>query len=94
MNIEQREHLVTRRRLLRQSFAFSALAALGSLPIAAAASPSSSTGANLLMIGDWGDDVDQIAQTRVLIFLRTRAPPAKSGRSPSLQPPATIVASS
>ena len=55
----------SRRRFLRQSFPFSAVTALDLLPIAAATTPSNSTGADLLMIGDWGNDVDQIAQTKV-----------------------------
>jgi tartrate-resistant acid phosphatase type 5 len=48
---------VTRRRFLKQSFAFSALAALGSLPRTASSLPSDpgAPGAtDLLMIGDWG----------------------------------------
>jgi hypothetical protein len=52
---------ISRRRFLRQSFAFSALAALSSPPLVAVASLTNSTVAGLLMIGDWGDDVDQIA---------------------------------
>lgn len=64
---------ISRRRFLRQSFAFSALEAFGSLPIMAAASPSNSAGADLLMIGDWGDDVDQIAQTKVATAMRSYA---------------------
>ena len=45
---------LTRRRFLRQSFAFSALAALGSLPALASAPESGAGAAELLMIGDWG----------------------------------------
>ncbi|MDE1175121.1 MAG: metallophosphoesterase [Edaphobacter sp.] len=44
---------LSRRRFLRQSFAFSAAAALGRLPLSAA--PMQRTdGSNWLMIGDWG----------------------------------------
>jgi tartrate-resistant acid phosphatase type 5 len=44
----------TRRRFLRQSFAFSALASLGSLPSLAAPAKSSKGSSHLLAIGDWG----------------------------------------
>jgi tartrate-resistant acid phosphatase type 5 len=55
---------ITRRRFLRQSFAFSALAALGS-DFALAHSPSAGPGAHeVLMIGDWGYENAE-AQTRV-----------------------------
>ncbi len=43
--------LLSRRRFLRQSFAFSALAGMGALPSFAATSAGST---NLLMVGDWG----------------------------------------
>ena len=45
---------LTRRRFLRQSFAFSALAALGSVPGLAGALPSDPSAVEILMIGDWG----------------------------------------
>src|SRR6185369_9016321 len=45
---------VSRREFLRQSFAFSALAGLGSLPSLAKLHPSTIGTSNLLMIGDWG----------------------------------------
>jgi tartrate-resistant acid phosphatase type 5 len=45
---------VTRRRFLRQSFAFSALATLGSFSRLAEALPSEHGAAEFLMIGDWG----------------------------------------
>ena len=45
---------VSRREFLRQSFAFSALASLGSLPSLAKQHPSTIGTSNLLMIGDWG----------------------------------------
>jgi tartrate-resistant acid phosphatase type 5 len=58
--------MLSRRRFLRQSFAFSALAGLGALPALADSKHggSSSGGSRLLMVGDWGyEDVE--AQTRV-----------------------------
>jgi hypothetical protein len=55
------EDVLSRRRFLRQSFAFSALAGLGTLP----AFPALPTGgSHMLMVGDWGDE-DLTAQTRV-----------------------------
>src|SRR5271154_2598765 len=67
---------VTRRRFLRQSFAFSALAALGSYSRAAEAFPSSpntnSDAAEILMIGDWGYE-NATAQTAVAKGLRAYA---------------------
>ena len=54
-----------RRRFLRQSFAFSALAALGSLPGMAVALSPDAEAAEVLMIGDWGYDDDHIAQSKV-----------------------------
>ncbi len=57
---------LSRRRFLRQSFAFSALAGLGALP--SLADPkhggSSAGGSRLLMVGDWGYENFE-AQTRV-----------------------------
>src|SRR5258708_37621895 len=57
---------LSRRRFLRQSFAFSALAGLGALP--SLADPkhtgSSVSGSRLLMVGDWGYE-NFGAQTRV-----------------------------
>jgi tartrate-resistant acid phosphatase type 5 len=54
---------VSRRSFLRQSFAFSALAGLGSLP--AIAAPASAAGtSHMLMVGDWGYENFE-AQTRV-----------------------------
>jgi len=60
---------MNRRRFLRQSVAFSALAAFGALPTPVVALQSDHA-ADLLMIGDWGDDVDQVAQTRVAMAMR------------------------
>ncbi len=61
---------VSRRRFLRQSFAFSALAALGSLPCMAAALRSYPGAAELLMVGDWGYDDDHTAQSGVAVGMR------------------------
>ena len=60
---------VSRRRFLRQSFAFSALATLGSFSGLAGSLPSDSAAAQLLMIGDWGYD-DPTAQSQVAAGLR------------------------
>jgi tartrate-resistant acid phosphatase type 5 len=53
--------LLSRRRFLRQSFAFSALAGMAALPSFAATSAGST---NLLMVGDWGAE-DYKDQARV-----------------------------
>jgi tartrate-resistant acid phosphatase type 5 len=46
---------LSRRRFLRQSFAFSALAGLGALPsLADPKHGSSAGGSRMLMVGDWG----------------------------------------
>ncbi|MEI9979905.1 MAG: metallophosphoesterase [Edaphobacter sp.] len=59
---------IHRRQFLRQTVAFSAAAALGSLPgVAAVASDPSST--ELLMIGDWGYE-DHTAQSDVAAAMR------------------------
>src|SRR5216683_1373938 len=56
---------LSRRRFLQQSFAFSALAALGTVPsFAGPAKTPEGAGSNLLMLGDWGYE-DFQAQTRV-----------------------------
>ncbi|MCU1223285.1 MAG: Acid phosphatase [Edaphobacter sp.] len=56
---------LSRRRFLRQSFAFSALAALGTVPsFAGRGKAPGAEGSNLLMVGDWGYE-DFQAQTRV-----------------------------
>ncbi len=62
--------VASRRRFLRQSFAFSALAALGSIPAVAAPLPSDPAVAELLMVGDWGYDDDHTAQSGVAAGLR------------------------
>ncbi len=56
--------MLSRRRFLRQSFAFSALAGLGSLPVFADSHKSVSGASHLLMVGDWGYENFE-AQTRV-----------------------------
>lgn len=56
--------LQTRRRFLRQSFAFSAAAALSPLASFASSTPSLHA-AHALMIGDWGDDKEIDAQRSV-----------------------------
>jgi tartrate-resistant acid phosphatase type 5 len=48
--------VLTRRRFLRQSCAFSALAAFGSFSVRADSPDSDPGAAHLLMLGDWGDD--------------------------------------
>jgi tartrate-resistant acid phosphatase type 5 len=63
---------VTRRRFLRQSFAFSALAALGSVPGLASAFPSDPSAVEILMLGDWGYE-DFAAQTVVARAMRAYA---------------------
>ncbi|MEI9980090.1 MAG: metallophosphoesterase [Edaphobacter sp.] len=55
---------ISRRRFLRQSFAFSALASLGGVPALAKAKTSGAAGSRLLMVGDWGYE-DFTAQSRV-----------------------------
>src|ERR1700733_5054658 len=67
--------IVSRRRFLRQSFAFSALASLGSSHgwaqgLASAPAASGVNGEELLMIGDWGYDDDHTAQSQVASGMR------------------------
>jgi tartrate-resistant acid phosphatase type 5 len=61
-----RNESISRRRFLTQSFAFSALAGLGTMPAIAAANRENSApaGSHLLIVGDWGYE-DVAAQTRV-----------------------------
>lgn len=61
---------VCRRRFLRQSFAFSALAALGSVPRIAGGSPFYRESSNIFMVGDWGADDDYTAQSGVAAGMR------------------------
>ncbi len=63
---------LNRRRFLRQSFAFSALASLGAFPKFAGAVPSDPAAAELLILGDWGYE-DDAAQTQVAAGLRAYA---------------------
>jgi tartrate-resistant acid phosphatase type 5 len=60
---------LSRRRFLRQSFAFSALASLGTNASFAAFSPSMPSGAEILMVGDWGAE-DDMAQSKVATGMR------------------------
>src|ERR1700722_5663514 len=62
----------SRRRFLRQSFAFSALASLGSFSGLAEFVPSDRTAAEVLVLGDWGYD-DQTAQSQVAAGLSAYA---------------------
>ena len=64
---------VTRRRFLRQSFAFSALASLGSFTTLASALPAGESAAEILMIGDWGYDSDHQGQIAVANGMRKYA---------------------
>ncbi|MBT9329595.1 metallophosphoesterase [Paracidobacterium acidisoli] len=64
---------LNRRRFLQQSFAFSALAALGSFPQHATALPSAHGEADLLMIGDWGYDRHHEGQIGVAAAMRAYA---------------------
>lgn len=61
---------ISRRRFLRQTFAFSALAALGSQSGLASARTDNVSAASLLMIGDWGYDSNQHPQTDVAAGMR------------------------
>jgi tartrate-resistant acid phosphatase type 5 len=64
---------ISRRRFLRQSFAFSALASLGSFSTLANAFPGDSSAAEILMVGDWGYDTDHQGQTAVAAGMRKYA---------------------
>jgi len=63
---------ISRRRFLRQSFAFSALAALGSLPSLAKAHHADAEASEILMVGDWGYE-NYAAQTAVAATMRQYA---------------------
>src|ERR1700689_1746863 len=63
---------LSRRRFLRQSFAFSALASLGSFSGLAASPPPDPAAAELLVLGDWGYE-DKTAQAQVAAGLRAYA---------------------
>ncbi len=59
-----------RRQFLRQSFAFSALASLGSVPSIAAPKPSAKDARHIIMAGDWGYE-DNTAQLEVAAAMGT-----------------------
>src|ERR1700690_2567379 len=63
---------LSRRRFLRQSFAFSALASLGSCSGLADSVPSDPAAAQLLVLGDWGYE-NPTAQSQVAAGLRAYA---------------------
>jgi tartrate-resistant acid phosphatase type 5 len=63
---------LSRRRFLRQSFGFSALASLGSLSGLGAAPPPDPEAVQLLVFGDWGYE-DHTAQSQVATGMRTYA---------------------
>jgi tartrate-resistant acid phosphatase type 5 len=64
---------LSRRCFLRETIAFSAVAVLGSLEATAAFPSSDRAAADLLMIGDWGDDDDWTAQSAVALAMRRYA---------------------
>jgi tartrate-resistant acid phosphatase type 5 len=64
------DSLVSRRRFLRQTCAFSALAALGSMPGLAAPRSTGMLAVHLLMLGDWGYDRNHGAQASVAAGMR------------------------
>ena len=63
---------LSRRHFLRQSFAFSALASLGSLHGLASAIPTDTEASEILMVGDWGYE-NYTAQTAVAAAMRQYA---------------------
>jgi tartrate-resistant acid phosphatase type 5 len=63
-------HGLSRRRFLQQTFAYSALLALGSVPGALASVAADLGSADLLMIGDWGYDDNHAAQAAVASAMR------------------------
>jgi tartrate-resistant acid phosphatase type 5 len=73
MNTLNLSSRLNRRRFLRQSFAFSAMAALGPLPSLAASFPSASEAADVLLVGDWGYDDDDTAQSEVALGMQRYA---------------------
>jgi tartrate-resistant acid phosphatase type 5 len=72
MSFSSLPQALSRRRFLRQSFAFSALASLGSFSGLATSVPSNPAAAQLLVLGDWGYD-DPTAQSQVATGLRAYA---------------------
>ncbi len=77
-------HTLSRRRFLRQSFAFSALASLGSFSGLADSVPSDPAAAQLLVLGDWGYE-NPAAQSQVAAGLRAYA------KQHSVQPQALFM---
>ncbi len=63
----------SRRRFLKQTFAFSALAALGSLDTPAFAAPAKPGAAELFFIGDWGYESDHAGQIAVAAAMQSYA---------------------
>lgn len=61
---------MNRRRFLRETFVFSALAVLGSVPGVAASVLADPEARDLLMIGDWGYTDDHPAQSDVAVGMR------------------------
>ncbi len=62
--------LINRRRLLKQTFAYSAALALGAKTSPLSAVEPSSSGHHMLMIGDWGANDDLQAQTAVALGMK------------------------
>jgi tartrate-resistant acid phosphatase type 5 len=77
-------HTLSRRRFLRQSFAFSALASLGRFSGLADSVPADPAAAQLLVLGDWGYD-KPAAQSQVAAGLRAYA------KQHSVQPQALFM---
>lgn len=65
--------LSSRRRFLKQTLAFSALASIGSLEAPAFAAAAHPGAAELFFIGDWGYDSDRTGQTAVAAAMRRYA---------------------
>jgi tartrate-resistant acid phosphatase type 5 len=64
---------VTRRRFLKQTFAFSALASLRPARLLSDPRPSDPAAADLLLIGDWGFDAHHEGQTQVAAAMQRYA---------------------
>ena len=77
-------HALSRRRFLRQSFAFSALASLGTFSGLADSVPADPAAAQLLVLGDWGYE-NPAAQSQVAAGLRAYA------KQHSVQPQALLM---
>jgi tartrate-resistant acid phosphatase type 5 len=71
--MDPRDLQTSRRRFLRESFAFSALASLGSLPRIAVAQPHDDGASEILMVGDWGYDKELGPQNGVAQGMRQYA---------------------